>query len=185
MINYQKLWSSITKTLRILCKSSKEFIISKSNLEHWEDSVEPIIWLLFYLVLSYSISFTSITSQDQPLFVLEAAWPLPSARSTELTGLPSHLANKQSNWPKSYLENMETYWTTLAILAVLTKGNFHTAFSWSCRNGEGKAGIDMEGGEVPATSSTLPIFPASMQLHCLPFTCWEFFTEGSICGWWL
>lgn len=96
MINYQKLWSSITKTLRILCKSSKEFIISKSNLEHWEDSVEPIIWLLFYLVLSYSISFTSITSQDQPLFVLEAAWPLPSARSTELTDRLTFTLGKQA-----------------------------------------------------------------------------------------
>lgn len=84
-----------------------------------------------------------------------------------------------------YLENMETYWTTLAIQAVLTEGDFHTAFPWSCRNWEGKAGIGMEGGEVPATSSIQPILPASMQLHCLPFTSWEFFTEGSIHGWWL
>lgn len=101
-----------------------------------------------------------------------------SLTHSEFTLLSLHLANK------SHLEDMKTYWTTLAVLAVLTEGDFHTAFSWSCRNGKGKAGIDMEGGEVPAASSTLPIFPASFQLQRFPFTYWEFFSESSIWGCW-
>lgn len=133
--------------------------------------MEPIIWLQCYM------------TQDQLVFLLEAASPLLSSRSTELTGSHLHTLANQQTGHRSYLENMETYRTTLAILAVLTEGNFHTAFSSSCRNGEGKAGIDIEGGEVPATSSTLPSFPASVQLHCLPFTRWEFFTESSVGGW--
>jgi len=48
MINYHKVWSSVTKTLRIICKSSKEFINSKINLERWKDSVEPVTGLLCY-----------------------------------------------------------------------------------------------------------------------------------------
>lgn len=92
--------------------------------------------------------------------------------------------SSQFNTDKSYLKNMKPYWMTLAILTVLAKGDFHATLSYSCRDGEGKAGIGMEGGEVPATSSTVTVFPASLQLHCLPFTWWELFTEGSINGWW-
>lgn len=67
-----------------------------------------------------------------------------------------------TDWGKSYLEDMKPYWTTLAILTVLAEGDFHAALFCSCRDGEGKAGIGMEGVEVPATSSTLAIFPASL-----------------------
>lgn len=186
-MNNKEVWSSVTKTLSILCKPSKEFIISKTNLEHWNDSVEPITWLLHYLVCSYSISLLGITSTGPACVSPRSSMSLAKCKE-HWTAWQAYLhtwqMSNQTDPKKSYLENMETYRTTLAIFAVLTEGNFHTAFSWSCRNGEGKAGIDMEGGEVPATSSTLPVFPASTQLHRLPFTCWEFFTEGSICGWW-
>lgn len=91
----------------------------------------------------------SIIPRVNPVFLPETASPLQTARSPVLH--PWQMRNQTNR--KSYLENMKTYWTTLAIQAVLTEGDFHTAFARSCRNGEGKAGIGMEGGEVPATSS--------------------------------
>lgn len=181
-MNYKEIWSSVTKTLSVLCKPSKEFIIS--TLE-WFGGTNYLVTTLLSVQLFHISPGHYFTG---PACVSPRSSMSLAKCKEHWTAWQAYLhtwqMSNQTDPKKSYLENMETYRTTLAILAVLTEGNFHTAFSWSCRNGEGKAGIDMEGGEVPATSSTLPVFPASMQLHRLPFTCWEFFTEGSICGWW-